>query len=93
MIKIRVWFYTTIYIYTCIRILYKYFIYFQVKIFVILTMNFWKCLRAIYMYNKKKIHFNTNWRYKISSSIHKREGERISGPDIYVSPRGGGFFR
>lgn len=47
----------------------------------------------IYMYNKKKIHFNTNWRYKISSIIHKREGERISGPDIYVSPRGGGFFR
>lgn len=54
MIKIRVWFYTTIYIYTCIRILYKYFIYFQVKIFVILTMNFWKCLRAIYTCTIKK---------------------------------------
>lgn len=50
MIKIRVWFYTT----TCIRILYKYFIYFQVKIFVILTMNFWKCLRAIYTCTIKK---------------------------------------
>lgn len=54
MIKIRVWFYTTIYIYTCIRILYKYFIYFQVKFFVILTMNFWKCLRAIYTCTIKK---------------------------------------